>query len=99
MSDKCTLQCPMPQTDDYGNTVDLTTKMPDIIVALDKYICVPYGVVELRQSNVNDPHGRIDLSAEYTPVGKRKVRQKFLVMNGELIDGDTFHKRYHEWYD
>lgn len=72
-------------------------KVRNVLDLLDKYFGEkPYEIMEIRQDNVNDPYGRIDV--EVVSSQGTFFWQKLLILNNEVIDGKTFHKRYHEWY-
>lgn len=87
------------KTDVYGNPVNLTSKkLRDILDALDNYYREePYTIWEIRQDNVKDKNDRYDIEVDLPNRGLGHG-QKLLFLNGELIDGKTFHKRYNEWY-
>ena len=87
--------------DRFGFSVGVT---PDeirmILNLIDDYMKgVPYTIHEIRQDDVNDKHGRIDIEIRYVNKNNVTVQQKLLILDNELIDGPTFHKRFKEWYD
>ena len=86
--------------DIYGNMEQFTSeKMRHILDLLDEYMSdKPYTIQEIRQDDVNDPHGRIDIEVRFEENNGNLIQQKLLILNGELVDGETFHKRFHEWY-
>lgn len=87
------------KTDVYGNPVNLTSKkLRDILDALDNYYREePYTIWEIRQDSVKDKNDRYDIEIGLPNRGLVHG-QKLLFLNGELIDGKAFHKRYNEWY-
>ena len=87
--------------DVYGNVEHLTSdKMRRILDLIDGYMKqIPYTIHEIRQDNINDPHGRIDIEVRYVNEKNTLIQQKLLILNDELIDGKTFHERHNEWYE
>ena len=86
------------EKDIYGNSQNFTSdKFRRILDLLNGYMKYPYTICEMRQDNVNDPHGRIDIEVRYTNENNRIIHQKLLILDDELIDGSTFHKRYEEF--
>lgn len=87
------------ETDIYGHAVQLTSAdLRRFLDLIDGYMKVPYTIHEIRQDNVHDLNGRVDIEVCYNNEKNQQVRQKLLILNNELIDGKTFHKRYDEWY-
>lgn len=86
--------------DNFGNIELLTSeKIKHILELIDGYMAeIPYTIHEIRQDDVNDKHGRIDIEIRYVDDGNCLIQQKLLILDNELIDGKTFHKRYSEWY-
>lgn len=86
--------------DIYGIPEFFTAKrLRQILDLLDSYMNEkPYHICEIRQDDVNDKHGRVDIEIRYTDENHRLYEQKLLILNDEVIDGRTFHKRYSEWY-
>lgn len=84
--------------DSYGHPVNLTSnKLRNILELLDKYMDgKEYTICEIRQDNINDKNQRIDVEICYKT--NFTIRQKLLILKGEVLDGNSFHKRYHEWY-
>lgn len=98
-SNKGTVMCKIEDKDLWGRPLNWTAEIISrILNMLDDYVSVPYSVTELRQDDANDKNGRIDVEITYANAKGQLTWQKLLVMNGELIDGITFHKRYNEWY-
>lgn len=87
--------------DSYGFSESVTSNKIRIILNLiDDYMKdIPYTIQEIRQDDVNDKHGRIDIEIRYVNKNNVAVQQKLLILDNELIDGLTFHKRFKEWYD
>lgn len=86
-------------SDIYGNPETVTSGyLSSILYLLDRYMGRPYAIREIRRDDVEDPNGRVDIEVEYLDENSRMIRQKLLILNGEVIDGLTFHKRYKEWY-
>ena len=86
--------------DIYGNLEHFTAnKFRHILDLIDGYMKVPYSIYEIRQDDINDPHGRIDIEVRFSDQNNNLIQQKLLILNDELIDGENFHKRYKEWYD
>lgn len=84
--------------DIFGHRVELTSdKLRHILDLIDGYVKVPYTIQEIRQDDVNDKNGRIDIEVIYEK-DKQLVLQKLLILKDEVIDGITFHKRQKEWY-
>jgi len=87
------------ETDIYGHAVQLTSAdLRRFLDLIDGYMKVPYTIHEIRQDNVHDLNGRVDIEVCYNNEKNQQVRQKLLILNNELIDGKTFHKRHDEWY-
>ena len=85
--------------DIYGNNIHFSSDdFRKILDLIDRYMSTPYDIREIRQDDANDANGRIDVEVEYKNSDGYLIRQKLLILKGELIDGETFHKRYHEWY-
>lgn len=89
------------ELDNFGNPEAFTSdKIRKILDLLDNYMGnKPYTIVEMWQDNVKDANDRIDVSIKFENDKGFPIRQKLLILKGELIDGVTFHKRYKEWYD
>jgi hypothetical protein len=86
-------------SDIYGNIERFTADdFRHILDLIDAYRKAPYNICEIRRDDVRDEHGRIDIEIEFIDEYNHWVRQKLLIMNGELIDGVTFHERRNEWY-
>lgn len=86
--------------DIYGKYENFTnTKLRRILDLIDGYVKnESYTIYEIRQDNVNDPYGRVDIEIGYKNNADTIIRQKLLILNDELIDGNEFHKRYNMWY-
>ena len=86
--------------DDFGNIEHFTSNnLRRILDLIDGYMKdVPYTISEIRQDDVNDKYGRVDIEIRYVNKNHQSIQQKLLILNGELIDGEMFHKRFHEWY-
>lgn len=86
--------------DEYGNIEQFTSeKLRHILDLIDGYMDgTPYTIHEIRQDNVKDAHRRIDIEIRFTDEKNYLIQQKLLILNDELIDGKTFHKRCKEWY-
>ena len=84
--------------DIYGNTEQFTSdKMRHILDLIDGYMNgKEYTIAEIRQDDIYDKHGRIDIEIRYTDERNFLIQQKLLILDDELIDGNTFHKRYHD---
>ena len=84
--------------DIFGNRVELTSdKLRHILDLIDGYVKVPYTIQEIRQDDINEKNGRIDVEVLYEKDNKM-ILQKLLILKDEVIDGIAFHKRYKEWY-
>lgn len=85
--------------DIFNNPTFLTSqKLRNILDLLDEYMGdTPYYILEIREDDVKEKNGRIDIEILYEKE-KALVTQKLLLLNGEIIDGITFHKRFEEWY-
>ena len=54
----------------------------------------------IEDSTWNDPDNqRYNISIVYTNGRGHKIRQQLMLLKGELIDGEEFHKRFSEFYD
>ena len=54
---------------------------------------------EVENSVWTDPKNqRYDVVIQYVSDEDKRIRQKLLILKGEVIDGKTFHERYHEFY-
>lgn len=85
--------------DAYGNRENVTvSELSHILDLLDKYMTKPCTIREIRRDDINDPHGRIDIEIAFYDANKMEIHQKLLILDDEVIDGVTFHKRYKEWY-
>lgn len=85
--------------DTYGNRECVSAvDLRHILDLIDGYKKTHYNICEIRRDNIRDEHGRIDIEIEFADEHGHWVRQKLLIMNGELIDGVSFHKRCREWY-
>ena len=81
-------------TDLYGRNEHFTSSdFRAILDALDAYFKVPYVIREIRRDDLQDPTGRVDIEVEYINSGNLPIRQKLLIMDGELLDGKAFHAR------
>ena len=87
--------------DIYGNVEQFTARQfRHILDLIDGYMGdVPYTIREIRQDDINDTHGRIDVEIRFRDENGSLIQQKLLILDDELIDGKTFHERYKEWYD
>lgn len=87
--------------DEFGNIEHFTSdKLRHILDLIDGYMNkTPYTIHEIRQDDVKETHGRIDIEVRYVDKKNQLIQQKLLILNDELIDGDTFHKRFKEWYN
>lgn len=86
-------------SDIYGNIERFTSSdFRHILDLIDGYRKAPYNICEIRRDDVHDQHGRIDIEIEYIGENGHWIRQKLLILNGELIDGKAFHERHDEWY-
>lgn len=70
-----------------------STELKKILEDVEAFLGEPFSLVELKKEK-DDPHGRIDLFVSYEGI----ALQKLWIMNGEVIDGETFHERFEEWY-
>jgi len=86
--------------DIFGNVEFFTAdKFRHILDLIDEYMKdEPYTIHEIRQDDIKDKLGRIDIEIRFTDDNGNLIQQKLLILNDELIDGVTFHKRYNEWY-
>ena len=86
-------------SDIYGNIERFTSSdFRHILDLIDGYRKAPYNICEIRRDDIYDQHGRIDIEIEYIDENGHWIRQKLLILNGELIDGTAFHERHDEWY-
>lgn len=69
-----------------------------ILDLLDGYMAYPYTIHEIYIDDIYDKNKRIDVRVRYVDLENRLMEQKLLILNDEVIDGETFHKRYKEWY-
>ena len=76
----------------FGETLT-STELKKILEDVEAFLGKPFTLLEL-QKEKDDPHGRIDLWVTYEGI----FTQKLLIMDGEVIDGETFHERFEEWY-
>lgn len=76
----------------FGETLT-STELKKILEDVEAFLGKPFTLLEL-QKEKDAPHGRIDLWVTYEGI----FTQKLLIMDGEVIDGETFHKRFEEWY-
>ena len=89
------------KTDLLGNPKSLSSaQLRHILDQIDEYMKgKEYSIWEIRQEDIKDAHGRIDIEIMYENEENHLPRtQKLLILDGELVDGVTFHKRFHEWY-
>lgn len=86
--------------DIFGRQEHLTSdKLRQILSLIDDYMHnTPYDILDIHEDDSCDPNGRIDIIIRFTQ-DEKLVEQKLLILNGELIDRETFHKRFSEWYD
>lgn len=86
--------------DDFGKVVEITSNdIRHLMDLLDGYMGdKPYHICEFWRSDVNEKNGRIDVEIGYIGEKGLPIRQKLLILNDEVIDGKTFHKRHDEWY-
>lgn len=86
--------------DIFGNVEHFTSdKFRVILDLLDGFMKgKPYNIKEIRIDDINDPVERVDVEIVTTNEKNQLYQQKLLILNDEVIDGLTFHKRYHEWY-
>lgn len=86
-------------SDIFGRPVHLTSdKLRQILRLIDDYMQnQPYDILDIHEDDLCDPNGRIDIKIRFSRDGKL-IDQKLLILKGELIDGETFHKRFSEWY-
>lgn len=84
----------------FGNPTFFTAeKFRNILDLLDNYMKgTRYAIAEMWENDIKDPNGRIDIEILFENPEHQMIQQKLLVLNGELIDGKTFHARYNEWY-
>lgn len=81
----------------YGNSEHLTSDdFRHILDLVDNYKKSPYAIREIRRDDVKDPHGRIDIEILYINENKDLICQKLLILDGELLDGEMFHKKWRE---
>lgn len=86
-------------SDIFGNIERFTASdFRHILDLIDGYRNAPYNICEIRRDDIHDEHGRIDIEIEYINDHGHWIRQKLLILNGELIDGAAFHTRHSEWY-
>ena len=86
-------------TDNFGRIENFTAdQLRHILNLIDGYMTVPYTIHEIRQDDIKDPHGRIDIEVRFMNEKNHLIQQKLLILDDELIDGKTFHKRFKEWY-
>ena len=85
--------------DIYGNREEFTSdKLRRILNLIDGYMKdIPYTIHEIRQDDTKDKNGRVDIEIRYVDKKNCLVQQKLLILNDELVDGETFHNRYKEW--
>lgn len=69
--------------DSYGNVEHLTSnKLRHIIDLIDEYMGeIPYTIHEIRQENVYDPYGRIDIEIRYADKNNSLIEQKLLILD------------------
>ena len=85
--------------DDFGHFENFTSdQFRHILNLIDEYMAVPYTIHEIRQDDIKDPHERIDIEIRFKDETNRLIQQKLLILDDEVIDGKTFHKRFKEWY-
>ena len=83
--------------DSFGNIESFTSdKFRHILDLLDGYMKVPYIIHEIRQDDIKDPHGRIDIEIRFNNENGILIQQKLLILDDIVIDGKKFHDRFHE---
>ncbi len=84
----------------FGNNEILTSKqIRHVLDLLDAYVKEDYSILEIRKESYNDKNDRIDVEIGIKTSTGQLISQKLLILKDEVIDGLTFHKRFHEWYD
>ena len=64
----------------------------------EKHSFEDVALVSVEDNTWSDPDNkRFDIWVEYTKEDKR-FQQKLLILKGEILDGDEFHKRHDEFY-
>mgnify|MGYP001029850390 CR=1 FL=1 len=83
----------------FGRQEHLTSdKLRQILSLIDDYMHnTPYDILDIHEDDSCDPNGRIDIKIRFAR-NEKVIEQKLLILKGELIDGETFHKRFSEWY-
>lgn len=86
------------------SSVDNTWKLDTVIEIISKVkdYCLLKGLsgvelYEVEDNTEKDPNQRYDVSIRYIRDG-HLIQQKLLILKGEVLDGDAFHKRYEEFY-
>ncbi len=54
--------------------------------------------VEDQSSNPGEKNERFDVEIRYFNEKNILIQQKLLILNGEVVDGKEFHKRFNEFY-
>lgn len=86
--------------DAYGRESFLTSaKLKEILGKIDDFLFgKKYFIREIRQDDTNSALQRYDIEVIIEEQDGKLWWQKLLLLNGEVVDGKTFHRRYKEWY-
>ncbi len=76
--------------------ISISTKIKEYC---DAYEIKDAELVSVEDNSWNDPaNQRVDIEIRYVNEQGYLIQQKLLLMKGMLIDGNEFHKRFHEFY-
>ena len=87
---------------DDNNTWDLNT-IKDV-VSLVKVYAVAHHLEDVKLYRVEDNrwgdpvNQRFDIEIRYKDDNGCLIQQKLLILKGEILDGNAFHKRFEEFY-
>ena len=94
----------IPKFESFGANELYLKEITDILVKVQKYTedkkLKDATLVYFEDSRWEDPiNQRFDIDIQYVDeTTNHYIRQKLLILKGEVIDGETFHKRYNEFY-
>ena len=76
--------------------LDITGKIKDYA---DKKAYKGVEILKVEDNTWSDPKNqRYDVTIRFIAGNNHLVSQKLLVLRGELLDGETFHQRFKEFY-
>ena len=78
-------------------------QVAELAVKINNY-CEANGIKDTELDRVEDnsrsepDNGRMDIDISYVDANGTLVRQKLLMLKGEILDGAQFHERFDEFY-